>query len=79
MDVFEVVFLAWTASISLVNQTLCPQSDIPRKKGLVHKPRLALEIYARMDYAVAIMKRTAGCTENQGIVGHNPTISSMYV
>ena len=59
VDVFEVVFLTWTASITdnfMQEWTLFTKSYNTKRE----------EANEQSPYAVVIVKRTAGCTENPG-------------
>ena len=57
MDVVEVVFCAWMGSI-----TIYAKIDSFHRNNYIVKERKQMSNH----YAVAIVKRAAGCTENQG-------------
>ena len=66
VDVFEVVFHACTASINY--------DFIQERTPFIGKSTM-LKKGSKNYYAVAIVKRTAGCTK---VIGHGP-IGSMYI
>ena len=59
MNVFEVVFHVWTANIV----RFYARMDSFHRKNYNAKERKQIE---QNHYAVAIVKRTTGCTENHG-------------